>query len=97
MFVYVIHSAARDKFYIGETNDVDVRLKQHRTGYFKSSSTAGTTDWTMVLVVDCGDRSKARLVEAFLKRQRNRAFLDRFIHDSLYRRALLADRFGIFG
>jgi putative endonuclease len=95
MFVYIIHSPARDKFYIGETNDVDARLDQHRTGYFRSSSTAGTKDWTLVLVIPCGNRSKARRVEAFLKRQRNRDFLARFIHNDLYRKTLLEERFGI--
>ncbi len=97
MYLYILFSAGRDKFYIGETSDVAVRLNQHRTGYFKSSSTAGMSDWALVLVIDCGDRSKARQVEAFLKRQRNRDFLTRFIHNESYRKNLLTERFGIFG
>ena len=97
MYVYILFSAGRGKFYIGETSDVAVRLNQHRTGYFKSSSTAGMSDWALVLVIDCGDRTKARQVETFLKRQRNRDFLTRFIHNESYRKKLLTERFGILG
>jgi putative endonuclease len=95
MYLYIIYSVSRDRHYIGETSNVETRVQQHNTGYFKSSSTAGATDWTPVLIIHCGDRSKARQVEAFLKRQRNREFLVRFIYDEPYRSTLLGERFGI--
>ena len=94
MFVYIIHSSSLDRFYIGETEDTDQRMHQHRTGYFKASFTRRAIDWTLVLVIPCADRTNARSIEVFLKRQRNREFLRRFITDEPYRNKLLNERFG---
>jgi len=95
MYVYILFSASRDRYYIGETLDIEQRLVQHGTGVFRRSSTANTSDRTLVLAIPCVDRSVARRLEAFLKRQRNRGFLQRFILNEAYRRTLLRERFDI--
>jgi putative endonuclease len=95
MYVYILYSAARGRYYIGETQNVEQRLMQHRTGFFRASSTANTTDWELVIAIPCADRIIARALEAFLKRQRNRQFLERFMLDEAYRKKLLFDRFVI--
>jgi putative endonuclease len=95
MFVYIIHSPALDRYYIGETSDVQQRLLQHRSAFFKASFTTRASDWELVLSIPCADRSVARKLEAFLKRQRNRDFFRQFINDDPYRNKLLLERFGI--
>ena len=95
MYVYILFSASRDRYNIGETLDIEQRLVQHRTGFFRRSSTANTYDWALVLAIPCVDRSVARRLEAFLKRQRNRVSLQRFILNEAYRRTLLRERFDI--
>ena len=82
-----------NRYYIGETEHVGIRLGQHIRGLFKGSYTTRASDWLLILEISCGDRTKAREVEAFLKRMRNRAFLERFIADTGYRTSLLRDRF----
>ncbi|MBL7985740.1 MAG: GIY-YIG nuclease family protein [Flavobacteriales bacterium] len=94
-WVYVLYSSALERHYIGESEDPDTRLLQHRTGYFPKAYTAKADDWILRLKVQCPTIQVARQLESFIKRMRNRDFIDRFCDDEHYRRSLLADRFGI--
>jgi putative endonuclease len=39
MVVYIIYSSKFNKYYVGECEDFAIRLVQHNSGFFKSSST----------------------------------------------------------
>ena len=43
-FVYVIYNVFADKYYIGETSDVNERIKQHNSGFYDSSFTRQVSD-----------------------------------------------------
>ncbi|WP_296701196.1 GIY-YIG nuclease family protein [Algoriphagus sp.] len=43
-FVYLLYSSSRDQYYIGQTENLEERLVQHNTGYFKNSHTHGIQD-----------------------------------------------------
>ena len=45
-YVYVLHSEADSGFYIGYTNNLRIRLKEHTAG--KSFATAHRSPWTLV-------------------------------------------------
>jgi len=51
-FVYIIYSESFDRFYVGETVNVEERLRQHNTGFYNTSSTivAGTFERGQLLV-----------------------------------------------
>ncbi|MCG2459175.1 GIY-YIG nuclease family protein [Flavobacteriaceae bacterium F89] len=38
-FVYIIYSDTFNRYYIGESEDISERIKQHSTGFFKNSFT----------------------------------------------------------
>ncbi|MFY0593865.1 GIY-YIG nuclease family protein [Roseivirga sp.] len=76
-FVYIIYSINIDRFYIGETEDLDTRLDQHNSSFFKGSFTSQASDWSFYLTLQCMDRSHARRVEAFIKKQKSTAFIKR--------------------
>ena len=74
-FVYVIYSRSIDKFYIGETEDIDTRLYQHNSGFFQNTFTSRANDWTLHWHLACNDRSQARKIETHLKQMKNRKYL----------------------
>ena len=68
MFVYVLHSDGTGKRYIGHTNDLNRRLKEHNAGYVKS--TKGGLPWRIIASKEFSSRSEARWVERSLKRSK---------------------------
>ncbi|WP_236033095.1 GIY-YIG nuclease family protein [Algoriphagus pacificus] len=75
-FVYIIYSGSRDSYYIGQTQDLEERLNQHNTGYFKNSHTHGTIDWKLVHSIHCSSRKQAVNIEIHIKRARKRKYLE---------------------
>jgi putative endonuclease len=72
---YILYSRELDRFYIGETGDLDERLRQHKEGFFKQSFTKRATDWENYFSVECNDRVHARRIEAQIKRMKSRRFM----------------------
>jgi putative endonuclease len=64
-YVYVIKSTTRNYLYVGLTNSVDRRLKEHNAGYNKT--TKPYSPFTLLLVEQFSLRSEARNREKYLK------------------------------
>ncbi len=75
MFVYILYSDRTGKRYIGHTNDLDKRFKEHNAGRVKS--TKAGLPWRMIAYKEYFSRSEARWVERSLKHSKN--FLDKFL------------------
>lgn len=65
MYVYVLRSLKDNRFYVGMSQDVDKRLKEHNTG--KTKSTKGFRPWEIILIEEYPDRTTARKREKYLK------------------------------
>jgi putative endonuclease len=72
---YVLYSPTIDKFYIGETEDLELRIDQHNAAFFKIAYTSKASDWTLYISLRCRDRSHARKVESFIKKMKSRKFI----------------------
>jgi putative endonuclease len=72
---YVLHSPSVDKFYVGETEDLDMRLNQHNTFFFKGSFTSIATDWILYISLSCENRIHTRKVESFIKQMKSKVFI----------------------
>ncbi|MDX1768926.1 MAG: GIY-YIG nuclease family protein, partial [Arenibacter troitsensis] len=48
--VYVIYSSSFERYYVGITDNIEVRLKQHNSG--KTKSTKAYVPWEVVLTED---------------------------------------------
>jgi putative endonuclease len=81
-FLYIIYSSSINKFYVGETINVAVRLEQHNSGYFKSSYTKRANDWELKLVLSFDSIELARSAEAFIKRMNSSKFIEQLLLDS---------------
>ena len=44
-FVYILFSHKLNRYYIGQTIDLEERLKQHNSGFYDDASTKGSNDW----------------------------------------------------
>lgn len=63
--VYILYSKAFDKFYVGQTKDVNARLLRHNRGTEKF--TAPFAPWTLMLTLSKPARSEAMVLERKLK------------------------------
>ena len=68
--VYAIKSAAINRIYIGHTQDINVRLKYHNSGYVKSTSKH--RPWKLIALEQVEDKSAARWLERSLKISRGK-------------------------
>ena len=64
-FVYVLKSECYNRFYIGISDNIDRRLKEHNNG--KTKSTKHYRPWNLVFSEMYENRAQARVREKYLK------------------------------
>ena len=78
--VYVIYNKEKKKIYIGQTKDLQKRLKLHNEKIFEKSYTARFYGrWELVYKEEYQNRRQALIREKQLKSYRGRIFLRQFI------------------
>jgi len=83
-FVYIIYSPSFDKYYVGETLDVTLRLQEHNTKFYTSSSTTYTKDWQLERFIIVKNRREARIIESYIKSMKSKKFIKSLIVDDLF-------------
>jgi len=79
-FVYVLYNAKNNKIYIGQTANLEERLRLHREKIFKNSYTSRFDgDWILIYKENVENRSYALIREKQLKSFRGRESLKRYI------------------
>ncbi|MDO1501537.1 GIY-YIG nuclease family protein [Winogradskyella maritima] len=91
-FLYIIYSKKLDKYYVGETVDLEERVLQHNTKHYKSSFTSSTSDWILKLSFQTINRTDALFLETFIKRMKSRKFIEKIIDNSTILSDLLKNR-----
>ena len=69
-FVYIIFSEKLNRYYVGHTEDIVVRLNQHNSGF--SSFTAKAKDWKLVYSEIFKTREAAHKREREIKAKKSR-------------------------
>ncbi|MFC1561666.1 GIY-YIG nuclease family protein [candidate division KSB1 bacterium] len=82
-YVYILYSKSFDRYYIGQTDNIDARIDRHNKG--KVKSTKHYVPWELRYTEKFISRSKAMKREKFLKNQRNKEFYKRLIDSSIGR------------
>ena len=72
--VYILYSAKLDKFYIGQTTDLNNRLQQHNDPN-SSYSTKGGQPWVIFLTMHCKSISHAMKLERHIKNMKSKKFI----------------------
>jgi putative endonuclease len=75
-FVYILYSPNLDRYYIGQTEDLERRFVEHNTHYFEKSSTRTADDWQMYLSVQCNSREQSVRIETHIKKSKSRVYLE---------------------
>ena len=74
-YVYVLYSPSLDRYYIGQTEDLEIRLRQHQTGQYKGTFTHQSNDWVLFHSIECPSRSVALKIETHIKRMKSKTYL----------------------
>jgi len=77
--IYVIYNAVADKYYVGQTLNVDVRLEQHNNHTFKSYTSRFPGEWKLIYEESVATRSEALKREKGLKTGRGREYIKTII------------------
>jgi len=82
-FIYILHSFNHGKYYVGHTSDPFQRLESHNSGE-RNTYTSKYRPWSLLAIFYCpGSRSDAMKIEKFIKRQKNKSFIDKLIGPDL--------------
>ena len=77
---YILYSELHDRYYIGQTNNVDDRIKRHNAGYVRS--TKAYRPWVVVYQINFESRSEAVRRETYLKSLKSKIKLKELIETS---------------
>ena len=75
--VYILYSRSRDRYYIGQTADLETRLRVHNV-----RKNLGASDWICVYQESYSTRSLAMQRESQIKRRKSRGFIEELVRDS---------------
>lgn len=73
--VYILYSKQLDRFYIGETIDLEKRIKQHNLGFYETAYTKKAKDWVLFHIITCNSRNQARKIETHIKKMKSKTYI----------------------
>jgi len=76
-YVYILYSASLDKYYVGSTADVEMRVERHNAGWGRF--TKGGIPWKLMYTETCSTQSEALQRERGIKRQKDRRYIEHLI------------------
>ena len=74
-FVYIIYSKKIDRFYIGQTHDVNDRILKHNSLYYPNKWTAKGIPLILFHQIACASKSQALLIEKHIKSMKSTMYL----------------------
>ncbi len=79
-YVYILYSKSIDKYYIGYTSNLELRIAQHNSGFHKSKFTRkNSSDWDLVYQEKFNSKSKAIIREKEIKSFKSRSYIQSLI------------------
>ena len=81
-YIYILYSQSANKFYVGQTSDVQRRLEEHNNPIVKSKFTAKFIPWEITVFFPVSDsRADAMKIEKFIKSQKSKKFILKLIEN----------------
>ena len=78
-YEYVLYSKTYDRLYIGQTNNIEDRIKRHNSGY--EPATKVYRPWVILISFKYESREDAVKMEKYWKQSNNRRKLRQLIKD----------------
>ncbi len=76
-FTYILYSDSKDRYYIGSTEDVIIRLGRHNAG--ATPSTKPGRPWRIVYTEKHSSKTDALARENYIKRMKSRKYIETII------------------
>lgn len=76
--VYILYSASKDKYYVGQTEDLTKRLFEHNL-----RKNLGASDWVIAYSEAYNTRSEAMKRELEIKGKKRRSYIETLINNGL--------------
>ncbi len=73
-FVYILQSESSGRYYIGQTKDLEERVAYHNANYSRALKNRGP--WKLIYYERYATRSEAVRREIYIKRQKDRRFIE---------------------
>lgn len=80
-FVYILYSARLDKYYVGRTEDVAVRLRFHNHPIESRKFTARGLPWELRISIPCQTKAQSMRMEKLIKAKKSRKFIESLLND----------------
>ncbi|MBF4506643.1 GIY-YIG nuclease family protein [Flavobacterium sp. JLP] len=91
-YLYILYSDSTQKFYIGETNNIEERISKHQNHFYSNSFTKIANDWKVVLTFICNNKEETIYLENFIKRMKSKIFNTKLIADPSILKDILSKR-----
>ena len=79
-FTYILYSEKTDKYYIGHTSDLQLRIARHNDGW--SKSTKSGIPWRIVYCEEYETKFQAMSREYEIKRKKSRIFIEKLVESA---------------
>ena len=74
-FVYILHSVKINRFYIGYTSNLDVRMQFHEDAESRKF-TYNADDWTLFFTITCESKFQALAIEKHIKAMKSKVYIE---------------------
>ncbi|MCB9014772.1 MAG: GIY-YIG nuclease family protein [Lentimicrobiaceae bacterium] len=74
--VYILYSEKEDFYYIGQTENVNIRVQEHLHGKYDRAFTKRADDWTVIQTISCHSKQQAICIEQHIKRMKSRVYIE---------------------
>ncbi|MBU4539533.1 MAG: GIY-YIG nuclease family protein [Weeksellaceae bacterium] len=78
-YVYILYSAKLNRYYIGQTQDIEERLRKHH--FSKDHFTGKSDDWELKYTEEYSSRSEAIARESSIKAKKSRKYIEFLIQN----------------
>ena len=74
--VYILYSRKLDKYYVGRTQNLPLRLQYHNSPIENRKFTARGIPWELQLGIPCQSKEQSIRLEKIIKQTKSRIFLE---------------------
>ena len=73
--VYILHSNILDRYYIGFTQNLDLRLEFHENSESRKF-TSNAKDWKLFFRIDCTSKAQGLCIESHIKKMKSKKYIE---------------------